>query len=246
MRRHILLLCLAAICAAAFVGCTAYKSREVPFRPPQAYENMQALSGAALAAEGYDEAAKAKEAFGFNIIKAGLLPVQVIIDNQGSKTLHIVPDQTFLIDEKGSYWNLLENRTAYERVQKSSEYARLAKETGKGSLLGGAGGAIVGAAIGILTGENVAEAAGKGAAVGAAGGAIIGGTKGSLDREPERRIASELAGKNLENKPIQPGMLGRGFLFFPAEAKSADKLRLQVKLEGTQRPQNLVFDFAAK
>ncbi len=245
MQRLILLICLTAFCGAALSGCTSYKSREVPFRSPQAYENAQSASEATLAAEGYAEADKAKKAFGFNILKAGLLPVQVVIDNQGSQTLSIVPGQTFLLDKDGNYWNLLDSRTAYERVQKSSEYSRLAKSAGKGSLLGGAGGALVGAAIGILTGENVAQAAGKGAAVGAAGGAIVGGGKESLDRDPERRIASELAAKNLENKPIEPGMLGRGFLFFPAEAESAAKLRLQIKLENAQRPQNLVFDLSA-
>lgn len=222
-----------ALSSLAIVSCTAYKSQEVPFRPPSAYPGMQTVDGAQIAAQGYGDPAEAKKAFGFNIRDAGLLPVQVIIDNQGSHDFSIVPDQTFLIDAKGNYWNLLDRRTAYERVEKSNEFANIAGGAGKGSVLGAAGGAILGAAIGILSGHNVAESLGKGAAVGAAGGAVIGGTQAGTSEEAGRTISRDLATKQLENKTIQPGMLSRGFLFFPGEAPSASKLRLQLRQNDT-------------
>jgi hypothetical protein len=210
-------------------GCTSYHSQAVPFRPPAAYPGMQVVAGAQVAAEAYADSDKAKKAFGFDIRKAGLLPVQVVVDNTGNRSLEVVPGQTFLVDAAGGYWNLLDRRTAYDRVEGSSEYARIAKGAGEKSVIGAAGGAIVGAAIGILTGENVGEALGKGAAVGAAGGALYGGAKAGTSGEEERRISRDLANKTLENRVVKPGILGRGFLFFPGEADSARSLRLQLR-----------------
>lgn len=214
---------------AVLAGCTSYQSREVPFKPPAAYPGMQQVAGAQVAAEAYADQSRAARAFGFDIRDAGLLPVQVVIDNVGSRTLEVVPGQTFLIDREGQYWNLLDRQTAYQRVENSSEYGRIAKGAGKKSLLGAAGGAIVGAAIGILTGENVGEALGKGAAVGAAGGALLGGAEAATSGDEERQISRDLATKALANHEIKPGVLGRGFLFFPGEATSAGQLRLQLR-----------------
>jgi hypothetical protein len=228
MRGRYLLAATAALLLAA-AGCVSYKSREVSFRPPSAYPNMQVVAGAQVAASAYADKAAAKEAFGFDVREAGLLPVQVIIDNDGRHPLGVVPEQTFLVDAEGNFWNLLDNRTAYQRVEKSSEYARIGKGAGKGSLLGGAGGAVVGAAIGILAGENVGDAAMRGAAVGAAGGAVIGGAEAGTSDEGGRQISRDLANKDLKNQAVQPGALGRGFLFFPGEAPSAASLRLQLR-----------------
>ena len=203
------------LAVALLASCTPYKSQKVPFRPPSAYENVQSVAGAEVAAESYAEKAKARESFGFNIRKAGLLPVQVIISNTGDRTLRVVPGQTFLIDEQGNYWSLLDKKEAFTRLEESDEYARLAKGAGGGALLGGVGGAIVGSAIGILTGQNIGEAAGKGAAVGGAGGAVVGVAQTYQDDEPEQRIARDLEAKELRNREIEPGILGRAFLFFP-------------------------------
>jgi hypothetical protein len=96
--------------------------------------------------------------------------------------------------------------------------------------------------VGILTGENVGEALGKGAVVGAAGGAVLGGGEELASTKAERRISQDLADKNLENRTVGPRMLGRGFLFFPGEAPSAAKLRLQLKEEKSGDVYNLVLD----
>ncbi|MCF8030535.1 MAG: hypothetical protein K9K39_06535 [Desulfohalobiaceae bacterium] len=227
---------------AFLVSCTPYKSQQVSFRPPGDYENVHFIAGAKVAAESYADEDKARESFGFNIRKAGLLPVQVVINNTGEDTLQVVPGQTFLIDEEGNYWNLLDKKEAYTRLQKSDEYSRLAKGSGKGAVLGGVGGAIVGSAIGILTGQNIGETAGKGAAVGGAGGAVIGGAQTYEDKEPERRIARDLEEKDLENKQVEPGILGRGFLFFPGEAPSASRLRLQLQDVESGKLHNMVLN----
>jgi hypothetical protein len=213
----------------AMAGCTTYRSREVSFRLPASYPNMREVAGAQLASQAFVESQVASEAFGFDIRSAGLLPVQVVIDNQGSQGLTIVPEQTFLVDGEGRLWNLLDSRTAYRRVEESSEYGRIAKGGGKGALLGATGGAVLGAAIGILSGENVGSALFKGAAVGGAGGAVVGGAGAADSDEGGRQIARDLANKSLVNQGIQPGSLAHGFLFFPGEIISAANVRLQLR-----------------
>jgi len=229
--RHIFLTMTLILFLAA---CTTYKSQEVSFRPPSAYPGMQMVAGAQVAGEAYADPKKAEAVFGFDIRDAGLMPVQVVVDNTGTHGLDIVPDQTFLIDAEGNYWNLLDNRTAYQRLEKNSDYAEIARGAGKGSLIGAAGGAILGAAIGIVSGENVGEAVAKGAAIGAAGGAVIGGAKTGTSGDAGRQISRDLAAKQLDNRTIAPGILGRGFLFFPGEASSAKELRVQFRESDTR------------
>ncbi|WP_432821109.1 hypothetical protein [Trichloromonas sp.] len=228
MRHKTFLLALLLLAFTA-VSCSTYKSQEVSFKPPSAYQGMQMVAGAQVAAEAYADKSVARDVFGFDIRGAGLLPVQVIVDNTGIHGLDIVPGQTFLIDAGGSYWNVLDNRTTYQRLEKSSEYGEIARGAGKGSLLGAAGGAIIGAAIGIVSGENVGNAVAKGAARGAAGGAVIGGAQSGSSGEAGRQISRDLANKQMDNKTIAAGTLGRGFLFFPAEATSAKELRVQLR-----------------
>jgi hypothetical protein len=229
MRGRSFLWLVLAVLLLVTLSCTTYRSREVAFRHPSAYPGMQQVAGAQIAAESFAERGMAREAFGFDVRGAGLLPVQVVMDNTGAQPLTIVPEQTFLIDEEGGMWNLLDSRTAYQRVEQSSEYGRIAKGAGRGSLLGATGGALVGAAIGIVTGENVGTAAAKGAAAGGAGGAVLGGAGEMASPDAGRQISRDLANKELVNQAIEPGMLGRGFLFFPGEAPSAGTLRLQLQ-----------------
>lgn len=210
-------------------ACTFYESREVSFRPPDQMANVQQLGGAKVAAAGYADKAAAKEAFGFDIRGAGLLPVQVIFENQGPERFEVVAEQTFLVDASGAYWNLLDRKTAYQRVEASSEYGTIVKGGAEKGMWGAVAGALAGAAIGILGGDNVAEAAGKGAALGAAGGAIFGGAQAGTSEDAGRQIARDLANKDLENRIIEPGNINRGFLFFPGEAPSAAQLRLQLR-----------------
>lgn len=237
---HCLLILILGSCF-LFSSCTPYKSQEFSFRHPTAYPDMQSVAGALIAAEPFNDRAQAKQAFGFDIRGTGLLPVQVIVDNIGPENLILVPEQTFLIDAQGGMWNVLDSRTAYQRVESSTEFAAIAKESGKVSVLGAAGGALIGAAVGIVTGSNVLETLGKGAAVGAASGAVLGGGAAATSGEPGRQISRDLANKQLENKPIKSGDLARGFLFFPSEAGTARQLRLQIQEATSKQTYTLLF-----
>jgi hypothetical protein len=211
-------------------GCSStYVAKPMPFKTPSAYPNATAVADATVAAEAFPNAEKAKEAFGFDIRSAGMLPVQIIFDNQGPHPLEINVGQTFLEDEAGNIWPILDRETAYERATKFTQTKQIFQEGAYGAFLGTAAGAIIGAAVGIVTGHDVLKTVGQGAAVGAAAGASLGGAKGYVSDDARQVVINDLKRKTLHNKPVDPRSLSFGFLFFPGEAPSAKELRLQLK-----------------
>ncbi len=225
-----LLWLVAAAMLMGLSGCSSvYVARPLPFKSPSAYPNVARVADAQVASEAFADPDKAKEAFGFDIRAAGMLPVQVVFDNQGAHPLEINVAQTFLEDEAGNIWPILDRDTAYARATKYTQTKEVFTEGAYSAFLGTAAGAIIGAAVGIVTGDNVAAAAGKGAAVGAAAGATLGGAKGYTSNDARRVVVDDLKRKTLEQKPVEPRSLAFGFLFFPGEAPSAALLRLQLK-----------------
>lgn len=220
---------------AQLASCTSYKSQYVSFRPPEAYANKQDVGGTMIGAEAYADKSEAEDAFGFDIRGAGLLPVQLVMKNLSGNTLQIVTDQTFLVDEKGRYWQVVPNHVAVDRVEKSTQLAALGKGAGTGALWGAAGGAILGAAIGIVSGKNVGNVMGKGAALGGAAGAVIGTSREASSTDRQANILNDIRSKGLENKTIPQEYLANGFLFFPGEAKAAKAIKLQLKERETNR-----------
>jgi hypothetical protein len=235
MKAKSILILLTALIFLAFACSTAYKAKPLPFKLPASYGNAVEVGGAWVGAEAFADSKKAEEAFGFNIRGAGMLPVQVVFDNQGSNTFKIRAEQTFLEDEIGNLWPILADQTAYERATRYAQTKQIFKEGAYAGFLGATAGAIIGAAIGVVAGENVAVAAGKGAAVGAAAGATLGGVKGYTEDEARRAIIDDLNYKSLGNRPISPQTLAYGFIFFPGEARSARQLRLQLIEVGTSK-----------
>ena len=227
MRRNVLVLIL-SILLIFLTACATYKRKPLPFKAPSAYDNATEVVGALVGAEAFVDRRATKEAFGFDIRGAGMLPVQVVFDNQGPHPLKIDVAQTFLEDAEGNLWPILDREIAYERATKYSQTKKIFKEGAYGGFLGATAGALIGAAVGIVTGGNVAEAAGKGAAVGAAAGATLGGIKGYTSDDARQAIVDDLRRKSLENKPVEPTNLAYGYLFFPGEANSAKQLRLKL------------------
>lgn len=208
-------------------GCTAYKSQYVPFQPPERYQNHQEVSGISLGCRAYPDKRAARGAFGFNIRGAGLLPVLLVIDNKSGQSLEIVDSQSFLVDSAGNYWPVLPNNVAFDRLEQSTQLAGFfGRGAGKGALIGASAGGVLATALGIVSGNSLADYLGKGAAVGAATGAVLGGTAEGAGGERAYRISQDLREKGLEGKVIPDQHLAHGFLFFPGEAKGAQELRL--------------------
>jgi len=229
-----------AVALMGFIGCASYETRVVPFKLPSAFPNAMEVNGAVIAAQAYADQKEAEGAFGFDMIDAGILPVKVVFDNQGNHALDIVGAQTFLVDADYNLWPVLEDRLAYDRMQKKTELGRVAPEAMKYGGLGGIAGGIIGAAIGIVSGQNVGNAAMKGAAIGAATGATMGGAKGLTDTEVQAKIRSDLEKRSLENRSVRAGEIAHGFIFFPAEAKKPVELRLQIREADTKKVHSLI------
>lgn len=221
-------------------GCASYKAQPLPFRMPSSYPNAMQVEGVTVGAEAFVDPGKAERVFGFDARGAGLLPVQVVFDNHGKVPMSINPGQTFLKDDKGNLWPVLQDRFAYERVTKYAQTKKVFSEGAYSGFLGGVAGALVGAAVGVVTGENVGKTAGQGAAAGAAAGAVIGGGGGLMSAdEAGQQVMDDFRDKSLQNKAIQPGNIAYGFIFFPGEAKTAKQLRLQLVEKSTGRAYSL-------
>lgn len=235
-----LLVLLAATLALG--GCaTSYKAQPLPFKAPNTMPNAVPVEGALVAAKAFSDPNEAREIFGFDILGAGLLPVQVVFDNRGESTFIINGSQTFLEDVNGNIWPILTDRLAYERATKYAQTGSIVKKGAYNGLLGAAAGSIIGAAIGVVTGGDVAEALGRGAAVGAAAGATMGGISGYGDREARNEIIGDLKEKSLQNKPVEPHQMAHGILFFPAETAVPRQLRLSLTQPDINKTQILTF-----
>jgi len=184
---------------------------------------------------------EASESFGFNVIDAGMLPVELVIDNKGPHPMELNGTQAFLEDGNGNLWPVLRQDLAYERATKYAQTHETFKGAAQSSFFGAAAGAAVGAAIGILSGHDLGNMIGKGAAIGAIGGGLAGGSEAYQSGEARRAIAEDLHQKSLTAKAVAPHTLAYGFMFFPAEAKSARMLRVQVVEKDTGRTTVLMF-----
>jgi hypothetical protein len=225
-------------------GCAeTYTAKPLPFKTPAAMKNAVNIEGADIAARAFTDPDETKNVFGFDILAAGMLPVQVVFDNQSTHPFEVIGNQTFLEDKNGNLWPILGKEMAYERATRYTKTKEIFTEGAYKGFLGAAAGAIIGTAIGIVSGENVASAAGKGAAVGAAAGATIGGTTGYGSDRAIKSITTDLREKSLQSRAILPKSLAHGILFFPGEAGSAKQLRLQIMEKDTGRVHMLKLDF---
>ena len=223
----------------SFVSCT-YQDRVQPVSLPDGSPNSVNINGLKLSATPYADREKAKKAFGFDIRDAGLLPVQLVFQNDGTDVIDLVPGQTFLIDRENQAWPVISSERTYERVRKHVDIGETMAGTAKPALLLGAAGAVAGLAVGIVTGENLGEYAGKGAVIGGSAGALGGGAQGW--QEARKKIKQGLRDQTLKSQKIMPGQIAYGMLFFPGydeEARSTTLLKLTLSFSGEHRPVTL-------
>ena len=167
--------------ALLLTACSSYGERVAPVPLPESRADAVDVDGAKLIAQAYVDPDQAKAALGFDARGAGLLPVRFVVDNKSGKTVSVDPSQTFLVDNQGNAWPLLTSDQAYQRVKSNVSVGSTLSGGAKSSVLLGAAGAVAGFAVGVLTGQNIAETAGKGAVAGASVGAIAGGAKANQE-----------------------------------------------------------------
>jgi hypothetical protein len=207
---------------------TTYVAKPLPFRMPEAYNNAQEAAGAEIGARAYVDSKEARENFGFDVRGAGMLPVEVVIDNRGMHPLEINVGQTFLEDNDGNLWPILPRDIAYDRATKYAQTKEIFKSGAYQGFLGAVAGAAIGAAIGIVSGHNLGSDIGKGAVIGGVGGGVTGGSNTYAEGADEARhaIINDLQQKTLKLQSLEPKNLAYGFIFFPGEATPAGHLRL--------------------
>jgi hypothetical protein len=232
---------LVGLCCMVLICSCAYQDRVQPIPLASANPGAVHINGVSISATVYANRKAAKEAFGFDIRKAGLMPVQVVFQNEGKSTVEVIPDQTFLIDSKNQAWPISSRERTYQRINRFVDVGNVAAGARKPALLLGAAGAVAGLAIGIVTGENIGESVGKGAALGAAAGAIGGGAHAYANAKDE--IRQDLWSKSLTTRRIQPNQIAYGMLFFPGfpyEAQDAKLLKLSLSFDGKTQIVNLI------
>jgi len=74
------------------ISCAATKLPEVEIRPLSQYSLSQRKSDIALAIDPYFEEERVKKYFGFNLLEDGILPVFLIVENQGDDLILIRPN----------------------------------------------------------------------------------------------------------------------------------------------------------
>lgn len=217
------------------IGCSTYRPGPVPIKSPDSLPGSMEIGKLKMGVKIFYEKKEAEDAFGFDIIEAGILPVEVVFDNRWDHEYDINPEQTFLKDKKGNLWPLLDKATAYERATRYARTKEVFKEGAYHGFLGATAGAVIGAAIAVLTGENVLKTAGKGAVSGSALGGTLGGAKEYSSGELSKKIGNDLRRKSLQEKLIKPNAISYGFLFFPGEAKAPSGLRIHLTDLKTQK-----------
>jgi hypothetical protein len=154
MKRIFVLLVTVVLLVGTTACSTAYVAKPLPFKMPGAYPNSQEVSGAVIGARAYADPKEAKENFGFDVVAAGMLPIEVVIDNRGPHPLEINGTQTFLEDRQSNLWPVLSRNLAYERATKYAQTKETFSEAAHSGFFGAAAGAAIGAAIGILSGPQ--------------------------------------------------------------------------------------------
>ncbi|SKA81689.1 hypothetical protein [Desulfobaculum bizertense] len=193
-------------------GCAApLRVEDVSFQPPEAIPGHQELNGLIIAAVPVDSLNRSKELFHTDIKKAGVLPIHIIVQNNGDKELEINHQQIFGITSEGSYQVAFTLDNAAGKIRSSSIGSTAVAQTVAGAALGAAVGAGVGAGIGSAGGD---------AGLGAQSGAIIGGTTGAaaglgagVSDRWTLEFKKQLATHAFEDRVIYPGDIQQGFIY---------------------------------
>jgi hypothetical protein len=236
MKRVPLLLSLLALLSFSFVqGCSPkYEYRAIPVRSLDSYQGKVSGQGVVAGAVAYYDSKQLDQLFGFDLKKAGVVPVQVHLRNTGSRPLIVEPGST-IVDQAGNTWDVLPSTVVFDRIDKYTSGSLSMGEGAKRTALWGLAGAVVGAAVGVVSGTNVGEAVGKGAAAGAAAGAssaIMG--LGDKD-DTSGQVVRDFSSRSIDQTTIAPGDEAHGFLYFPAESKQPRTLNLKVSEGGAHQ-----------
>ncbi|MDR2349574.1 MAG: hypothetical protein LBF41_02960 [Deltaproteobacteria bacterium] len=220
------------LAAFALVSCGhRYEFRAIPVRDMNDYPGRASLGDVRVGAESFYDSKRLTELFGFDLKAAGVVPVQLLVQNDGSTPVTVGEGST-LRDRAGQVWEVLPSSVVYRRIDDYTSGALSGEEGAKRTALWGLAGGIIGAAAGVVSGGNVAESAGKGAAVGAAAGAASSVMGMGTTEDTSADVNRDFSGRSIDHATVEPGAEAHGFLYFPAEIKEPRSLNLKITRGG--------------
>jgi hypothetical protein len=209
-----------------------YEFKPIPVRAADGYRDRVAFPEGSAGAYAYYDSAELIGDFGFDLKKAGVIPVQLRLENDfGSSPLTLT--EATLADQSGRLWEVLPSDVVFRRLDEHTSGGLSAGDGARRTLLWGLAGAAVGAAVGAIGGGSVAEAAGKGAAAGAGIGVASVLVGSENDDEKSYDLQRDFSRRSLAHATVAPGDSANGLLYFPAEASRPVKLNLKLRA-GTQ------------
>jgi hypothetical protein len=176
--------------------------------------------------------------FGFDLKKAGVIPVQILVQNNGSAPVTVL-DGARIEDANGSIWEVLPSDVVYNRINSYTAGSLDGQQGVRRTVMWGLAGAIVGAAVGIAGGSNVGTAAATGAALGGGAGAATSVLGAGTTTDTSEDVVRDFSGRSLEHRTIAPGTEASGFLYFPAESAQPRRLSLGLSVGGTRQTADL-------
>lgn len=216
-----------------------YKYHPLPAKKPGQYPGHVTAGSLELAAEAWNNPAEIRKLFGFDPRRAGVKPIQVVVENTTDQTQPFYIMDAKITDSDGQWWDVLPREIAQERI---GAYTRGETHTGRNLIKFALAGAAVGVAWAITGDSNVAVGLGKGAAIGAATGVVVSAFEDRADDPAHKeQVAAGLARHSLPLDNIPPQGLRQGILFFPGEMGKPQSLSLTLRNPDSGKNQLRVF-----
>ncbi|MDR1037777.1 MAG: hypothetical protein LBT40_14815 [Deltaproteobacteria bacterium] len=226
---------IVAAFALALASCAPrYEYRAIPVRPISGYPGQAQVGGALIGAVAFYSAEELTQLFGFDLKKAGVVPVQVMVHNTSSSPITFL-DGARITAVDGKIWEVLPSDVVYRNI---NDYTAGSLDGEKGvrrTLMWGLAGAMLGAAVGVASGTNVGEAAGTGAVIGGAAGAASSVVGAGTTTDTSQDVIRDFSSRSLEHRTIAPGEEASGFLYFPAQSAQPSGLSMNFDVGGTRQ-----------
>lgn len=214
------------------LGCAMPEETDhIPFKKPSSYRNARKVGVDIVAgAEVYYNRKETRKAFGFDIRKAGIVPIFIVVQNKKPSPLKVLPKQTFLKGKSGVLWNVPNSRDVYRTLL---EYNRAGGDFSV-NYDESATNQLEGFAVGMITDESVIGKARKSE------------TKETAAGKTRKRLTEELRNGNLENREIQPNSHALGILYFSGKIQDPVQLHLTLEVVHTGVEHELVLPFEGR
>lgn len=214
--------------AVIFSACgPTYRYQPLPAQKPASYPGHFTVGPLQMAVHYWDDQAEARRLFGFDPRRAGVTPVQLVVENPTEQPLPLNIVAARITDRNGRWWEALPKEVAHQRI---SQYTKGKSNVGRNIVKYALAGAAVGMAWAVTGDSNVAAGLGKGIAIGAATGAVVSAAQDDPNSPlHEQQVAIGLERHGLSADQIPPRGLKQGIMFFPGETDVPQSISLTLQ-----------------